>query len=319
MNNDKKVAFHNRIKDPFTIVDNRLARAKSLSYEAKGLYLTLKTFGGTIYPSIKYLMGLGGGIGKNRLYKILDELIESKLIIRRQIRGKKGYMGRTEYMLLSLDDDYNGIYQEFTTFKEPENPQTPVNTKSYPCPQNRDTDNRDTDFGTQRRIIDKEDLFNEEEPHTQKEKDVVCENEIEKIKKIKTFQNTEPATIENLIKKNGKEAVIAADYIEKTFSGQAIRNPAGLLIKTLERGLYTELQAENRKCRDIKADIERLNEKYKGFVIFNGEKLKEILNIGGRIAFHTDNCLREIIHTPAKSYNEFERYLRKKQEANNTS
>ena len=154
--------------------------------------------------------------------------------------------------------------------------------------------------------------------HTQKEESV-CEDEIQKIKNTKTFQNIEPATIENLIKKNGKEAVIAANYIEKTFSGQAIRNPAGLLISTLQKGLYSELPAENRKCRDIKADIERLNEKYKGFVIFNGEKIKEILNIGGRIAFHTDNCLREIILAPAKSYDEFVIYLSEFREEFNTS
>ncbi len=113
MNNEQKIVFHNRIKDPFTIVDNRLARLNSLSYEAKGLYLTLKSFGATIYPSIKYLMDLGGGIGKNRLYKILDELIKNKLIIRRQTRGKKGFMGKTEYILLSLDDNYAEIYRQF--------------------------------------------------------------------------------------------------------------------------------------------------------------------------------------------------------------
>ena len=146
----------------------------------------------------------------------------------------------------------------------------------------------------------------------------VCEDEIQKIQKLKTFKNSDTGFIKNLIKKNGKEAIIAAEYINETFSGQAIRNTAGLLIKTLERGFYSELPAGNN-ISSIKADIERLNEKYKGFSIFKGEKLKEILNIGGRIAFHTDNCLREIIHTPAKSYNEFEKYLRKKQEANNTS
>ena len=148
--------------------------------------------------------------------------------------------------------------------------------------------------------------------HTQKEEDekAVCENEIEKIKKTKTFLNTEPGTIEKIIKKKGKEAVIAAAYIEKTFSGQAIRNPAGLLIKTLERGLYTELPQENN-IANIKTDIERLNEKYKGFVIFNGEKLKEILNIGGKIAFRTDDITKDMTVTPAKNYEDFVGYLNK--------
>ena len=273
-------------------------------------------------------MDLGGGIGKNRLYTIIDKLIENKLIIRRQIRGKKGYMGRTEYILLSLDDDYNRIYQEFTTFKEPENQQTPVNTKSYPCPQNRDTDNRDTDFETQKRIIDKEDLFKEKEKHTRsnssyiptspvpKTKDV-CVNEIKKIQKTKTFQDTEPAIIKNLLKMNGTKAVIAAQYIEKAFDGRTIKNPAGLLISTLRNGLYCELGV-GAGINGIKADIEKLNEKYKGFV-FKGDRVKEILNIGGRMAFFTDNCRREIVYTQAKSYEEFVKYLNNKQEANNTS
>ena len=146
----------------------------------------------------------------------------------------------------------------------------------------------------------------------------MCEAEVEKIKNTKTFQNTEPATIKNLVKKNGKEAVMAALYINKTFSGQVIRNPLGLLIKTLERGLYTEFLQENNINSNIKADVERLDERYKGFSVFEGERIKEILNIGGKIAFYTDNFLREIIHTSARSYNEFESYL-KKQEVNNTS
>jgi hypothetical protein len=313
MNNEKKVAFHNRIKDPFTIVDNRLARLKSLSYEAKGLYLTLKTFGGIIYPSIKYLTDLGGGIGKNRLYKILDELLENKLIIRRQIRGKKGYLGRTEYMLLALDDDFDEIYKEFTG-KEPENPQTPVNTKSYPCPQNRDTDNRDTDFGTQRRIIDKEDLFNEKEPHTQKEGEGVCENEIKKqikkIKEIKLYQNSEAEVLKNLITQYGEEVLKAVAYIEDVNKKITVRNPEGLLIATLRNKLYSEIQ-ENNKNNNINADVEKLNMQYRGFKVYENEKIKEILNIGGRIAFYTDNCLRELKYTPAKSYEEFKIILKK--------
>lgn len=152
--------------------------------------------------------------------------------------------------------------------------------------------------------------------HTQTdEKDKsVCE--IEKIKKTKTFQDTEPAIIENLLQKNGKKAVIAAEYIEKTFAGQAIRNPAGLLIKTLERGTYSELLQGN--INGIKTDIEKLNGKYKGFSVFQGEKIKEILNIGGKVAFYTDNCLRDLVNTPAKSYEEFKKYLNRQKGINSS-
>ena len=146
--------------------------------------------------------------------------------------------------------------------------------------------------------------------HTKKEKDdVVCENEIEKIKKSKTFQNIEPAIIERIIGKNGKAAGIAAAYIEKTFSGQIIRNPAGLLIKTLESGLYSELPESN--IASIKAEIEKLNGKYRGFKVYENEKIAEISNIGGRIAFRTNDITKDITVTPAKSSAEFENYLKK--------
>ncbi len=152
--------------------------------------------------------------------------------------------------------------------------------------------------------------------HTKKkEKESVCD-EIEKIKKTKTFQNTEPAIIKNLLQKNGKKAVIAAEYIEKTFAGQAIRNPAGLLIKTLERGTYSELPQSNINV--IKTDIKKLNDKYKGFSVFQGEKIKEILNIGGKVAFYTDNCLRDLVYTPAKNYEEFETFLNRQKSINSS-
>ena len=140
--------------------------------------------------------------------------------------------------------------------------------------------------------------------------------EIEKIKKTKTFQDTEPAIIKNLLQKNGKKAVIAAEYIEKTFAGQAIRNPAGLLIKTLERGTYSELPQSN--INGTKTDIKKLNDKYKGFSVFQGEKIKEILNIGGKVAFYTDNCLRDLIYTPAKNYQEFIIYLNRQKKINSS-
>ncbi|RZD14327.1 MAG: helix-turn-helix domain-containing protein [Candidatus Acidulodesulfobacterium ferriphilum] len=151
--------------------------------------------------------------------------------------------------------------------------------------------------------------------HTKKEeKESVCDE----IKKTKTFQNTEPAIIENLLQKNGEKAVIAAKYIEKTFAGQAIRNPAGLLIKTLERGTYSELPQETRNLASIKADIERLNDKYKGFSVFQGEKITEISNIGGRIAFRTNDITKDMTVTPAKSYEEFETYLNRQKGINSS-
>ena len=149
----------------------------------------------------------------------------------------------------------------------------------------------------------------EKNTHKEEDKKAVCENEIEKIKKTKTFQNLDTGLIQNIIRKNGKETVIAAEYIEKVFSGQAVRNPPGLLISTLKRGTYSELPPE--KVNNLNFEIGKLNAEYKGFTIFRNEKIKELLNIGGKIAFHTDNIQREMVCTPAKSCEEFKSYLQK--------
>ena len=135
----------------------------------------------------------------------------------------------------------------------------------------------------------------------------VCENDIKKIKSKKTFSNIEPAIIENLLQKNGKKAVIAAEYIDKTFSGQSIKNPIGLLISTLKQGTYTQLP--DMDIISIKIDTEKLNKKYKGLSVFAAEKIQNIYEIGGHIAFYTDNCQRNLVYTPATTDEEFKKYL----------
>ena len=56
---EEKITFENKITAPFTWVENELLRSKSLSLEAIGLYMILRSFGGTSYPSIEYLCSLG--------------------------------------------------------------------------------------------------------------------------------------------------------------------------------------------------------------------------------------------------------------------
>ncbi|MCL4321997.1 MAG: hypothetical protein M1478_04530 [Deltaproteobacteria bacterium] len=313
---NSQIKFTNKIKTPFTWVENDLIRSKSLSAEELGLYIILRSFGENIYPSVDYLVDLTK-IGKKKLYFDLNQLIAAKLLLRKQTKKGKVFSS-VEYRILSLNDNYEEIYKEFIG-EEPLNPQTLDNSQSRSCGHLRHAQIRHAlnDHHNKNNVKDKEESLKEKEPHTQKE-EVVCEDEISKIKKTKIFQNSDPGQIRNLIKNNGKKAVIAAEYIEKAFSGQTIRNPVGLLIRTLERGSYSEFPHGNN-INGFKADLQGLNEKYKGFLVFKGERIKEILNIGGRIAFYTDNCLREIVYTPAKSHNEFESYLKNKQEANNTS
>ncbi len=306
---EQKISFTNKIKAPFTWVENDIIRSKSLSSEEIGLYLILRSFGERIYPSIDYLVDLTK-IKKKRLYFCLKQLINTKLLIRKQTKKGKEF-SNVEYCILSLNDNYEEIYKEFIG-EEPENPKTLENAKSYSVasvgmlkmgmPKNDHT-----------HIKKKKNNLKEKESHTPlaQEDKSVCENEISRIQKTKTFQNTEPAVIENLIKSNGKKTAIAAEYIEKTFSGQTVRNPEGLLIATLRNGLYSELPPTNNNINGLESDIKRLNEKFKGFFAFKGERIQDILNINGRIAFYTDNYFREIVYTPAKSYNEFESYLKR--------
>jgi hypothetical protein len=57
---EEKITFENKITAPFTWVENDLLRSKSLSLEAIGLYMILRSFGGTSYPPlIEYLCSLG--------------------------------------------------------------------------------------------------------------------------------------------------------------------------------------------------------------------------------------------------------------------
>ena len=76
-----------------------------------------------------------------------------------------------------------------------------------------------------------------------------CEGEIkkqtEKIKKIKLYQNSEDWILKNQIIKYGTEEVLkAAKYLDEAYKNIQVKNPLGLLIRTLERGTYSELPPE---------------------------------------------------------------------------
>jgi len=139
MTGDEKVSIHNEIKTPFTWVENDLIRSKKLSYEAMGLYLTFRSFGhGIAWAGINYLSDMGN-CGKDKLYRIIDELQAAKLIIRRQIKKENGLFSRVEYRVLSPNDDYLSAVAEFT------NQQSIGNTQSQPYREKPDTVKPDTE------------------------------------------------------------------------------------------------------------------------------------------------------------------------------
>ncbi|MHB1546337.1 MAG: hypothetical protein ACYCSB_09445 [bacterium] len=136
---EEKISIHNQIKPPFTWIENDLIRSKKLSYEAMGLYLTFRSFGhGIAWAGISYLCDMGN-CGKDKLYRIIDELLAAKLIIRRQIKKENGLFSRVEYRVLSPNDDYLSAVAEFT------NQQSTGNTQSQPYREKPDTVKPDTE------------------------------------------------------------------------------------------------------------------------------------------------------------------------------
>lgn len=154
---EEKITFENKIATPFTWVENDFLRSKSLSLEAIGLYMILRSFGGTSYPSVNYLCSLGK-TGRDRLWRIMNELIENKLLLRKQEHRTGGKFSKTIYRIISLNDNYEEIYKEFIG-EEHRNLQTLDNSQSQPCTENP----------TLIRIIDKKESFKEKN-HTQKKK-----------------------------------------------------------------------------------------------------------------------------------------------------
>jgi hypothetical protein len=108
--NEEKITFENKISAPFTWVENDLIQSKFLSLEAMGLYLMLRSFGKTSYPTIKDICKQGK-VGSKKLYRIINELIKAKLLLKKQQR-KNGKFHNTLYRILSLDDNYEEIYKE---------------------------------------------------------------------------------------------------------------------------------------------------------------------------------------------------------------
>ena len=268
-------------------IPNALMKYTDLSQGAKLTWARLAQYAGEkgeAYPSLETLAN-DIGVKKLQAIQYLKELEKKQFIEVLRASGKDKLLHKTNrYIFL-----WNAIFNMHTS--ESMQKHTSAGMQNH----------------TQRESVVRE--SKEKNTHKEEDEKAVCEGEIEKIKKTKTFQNLDTGLIESIIRKNGKKAVIAAEYIEKAFSGQAVRNPLGLLIKSLERGAYSELPQE--KINNLNSEIGKLNAEYKGFTIFRNEKIKEFLNIGGRIAFNTDNCLREIIRTPAKSCEEFKSYLQK--------
>ena len=212
----EKITIENRITQPFTWVENELIRSRKLTYEALGLYITLRSYGpGTAYPSIKHLCNLGG-VGRDKIYRILNDLEAAKLIIRRQRRGNNGLYLRhgIEYRILSPRDNYNQTSADFT------GRQLPTDITSHPCPEKPYTDKPCTENRTLSISI------NNQEP---------------KIKKESSSSPTPDSDDDALFlkfKEFSRERVKAAltKMREREKGGQEIKNKTGYLLRMLTNG-----------------------------------------------------------------------------------
>ncbi len=106
---------------PFTMVSNDLIRAK-LSPNCIWLIIYLLSNKPGWKINVRQIINhVKGFIGKNQLYEIIDEALES------------GYMDRQEYKVNNLKR-----YKYYVS-------RTPKFKKSLRCPENRDTESRDTE------------------------------------------------------------------------------------------------------------------------------------------------------------------------------
>ena len=218
----EKITIENRITQPFTWVENELIRSRKLTYEALGLYVTLRSYGpGTAYPSITYLCKLGGS-GRDKIYRILNNLEAAKLIIRRRRRGNNGLYLRhgIEYRILSPHDNYNQTFTDFT------GRQLPTDITSHPRPEKPYVDKPHVD-----------------KPHVENRTLSISSinNQEPKIKKESSSSGSGGGDDDALFlkfKEFSKERVKAAltKMREREKGGQEIKNKTGYLLRMLKNG-----------------------------------------------------------------------------------
>ena len=271
---NSQIKFTNKIKTPFTWVENDLIRSKSLSAEEIGLYVILRSFGDNIYPSVDYLANLAK-MGRKKVYAVLKQLINAKLLIRKQTKKGKVF-SNTEYRILSFTDDYEEIYKEFIG-EEPLNPQTLDNSQSRLCGHLRHTQIRHALNDTLIRIIDKKELLKEKKhtrsnsnlhisPKSRQNTKGVCENSeskkenkthtplsplVAEIKKLDLFKNEDEKVINNLAKQY-PDCLTAAKYLNYQNKKGLVeaKKPLAYLITTLKNMLYDDVDELEKKERE---------------------------------------------------------------------
>ena len=105
-----------KLQTNFTIADNRIAQDKTLSYEARGLYFYMLSLPSD-WDFSEQRLAKQGGIGIDKIKRILKELFSAGLLSRKFANNDKGYR-KYIYTIYDYATLENPTLENPTTYKE---------------------------------------------------------------------------------------------------------------------------------------------------------------------------------------------------------
>lgn len=106
----KQIKFTNKIKTPFMWVENDLIRSKSLSAEEIGAYyifMSISDNSGIVFETLRELSTYGK-CGKDRMNRIINELIKKKLLLKIRLNKKSNI-----FRVIFPDENYETVKNNF--------------------------------------------------------------------------------------------------------------------------------------------------------------------------------------------------------------
>ena len=122
----------NKTQGNYTVVSQNIMRDNNLSLTERGMLLTLLSLSDNWNLTIKGLSQILPD-GKEKISKTLNSLIEKGYVTREQARGDKG-----KFDSITLE-----VHEAPTN--QADHPENPSIVEFSPCPETRDTVNRDTE------------------------------------------------------------------------------------------------------------------------------------------------------------------------------
>lgn len=284
-----ELIFENHIKAPFTWVENDLIRGKQISLEALGLYMILRSFSSTVHPSIEYLCDKGM-CGKNKIYRCLKELEEAHLLLKKnQTRNEKGIFEVAKYRILSFNDDYENIKNQWCNDIQQINNRVPnkdtdeigLNTE----PDNKEISKINNPIRVPKTVYGKRDTDTKQQQYVnidvERQKKSAGKNSIEITKKeqILPLPPNENEKCEGELISNQNLKTLSKKYSEKEVNtayqflqhlikqGKQIKDPLAFLFTLLKNKTYEDIteielqeQQKENKERENKLQLRKQRE-----------------------------------------------------------